>query len=98
MGSELTDDQKQVFKDAAARRKANAIRLGRWCVMLDTNQIKSIDEFWNEYVKELGKQHAGDYLVVCMRKGFEALRDAVERRKPVPTKPRKTKEVKNGAQ
>jgi len=80
MSHELSDEQKQVFKDAAARRKAAGIKLGRFSVMADKNQIVSLNDFWNGWVQTLGKQHAVDYLIVVMRKGDEALRIAAEKR------------------
>jgi len=46
--------------------------------MLDSDQLTSIDNFWDGWVQELGKQRAGDYLVVAMRKADEALRRALD--------------------
>lgn len=78
--ADLTDAQKQVFKDAAARRKAAGIKLKRWCVMLDSNQIESVNVFWDSWVRALGKQKAGDYLLVVMRKADETLQRVMEER------------------
>lgn len=68
------------FNRAAARRRETGIKLGRWCVMADKNQLVSIEEFWNGWTELLGKQRAADFLIVCMRKGDEALRDAMKRK------------------
>lgn len=75
--SELSDEQKKVFKDAAERRKAAGIKLGRWCVMLDKAAIESINEYWDTWVRTLGKERATDYFVVIMRNGHEKLRAAL---------------------
>ena len=80
MPHELSDEDKAVFKAATERRKANAIKLGRFAVMADTNQVISLDEFFNGWVERLGKQRAVDYLIVCMRRGDEALVRALEER------------------
>jgi hypothetical protein len=87
MKTELTDEQKAVFKAATERRKAAGIRLGRWCVMLNKDQLVSINEFWDSWVKALGKEKAGDYLIVVMRKGHEALREAIKRRQDARKSP-----------
>lgn len=81
MAHELTDEQKQVFKDAAARRKEAGIRLGRFCVMLNRDQIESVNEFWDSWVRALGKDRAGDYLVVVMRDAHEKLREVIVEQK-----------------
>ena len=80
MAQELTDAQKQLFKDMTARRKAAGIRLGRWCIMVNKDQLESIEEFWGSWVGALGKQRAGDYLVVVMRDAHEKLRIAIQER------------------
>jgi hypothetical protein len=79
---QLTEEQKQVFKDATARRKANGIRLGRFCVMLNKDQIVSINEYWDSWTRLLGKERAGDYLIVAMTRAHEALREAIKERNP----------------
>jgi hypothetical protein len=81
MKEQLSDEDKAVFKRAAERRRANNIKLGQFRVLCDTNQVVSLTEFYNGWVARLGKQHAVDYLIVCMRKGDEALQRAVEARK-----------------
>lgn len=78
--SELTEEQKQVFKDAAARRREAGIRLKRFCVMLEENQVISVNEYWDTWVRHLGKVRAGDYLLVVMREAHEKLRAALVER------------------
>lgn len=68
------------FKNAAARRKASGIKLKRWQILLDSNQIESINVFWDSWVRALGKQKAGDYLIVVMRKADETLHRVMEER------------------
>ena len=46
-----------------------------------TNQVVSLTEFYEGWVTALGKERAVDYLIVCMRKGQEALDRALEARK-----------------
>jgi hypothetical protein len=79
--NKLSDADKAVFKAAAERRKANNIKLGQFRVLCDTNQVVSLTEFYEGWVTTLGKERAVDYLIVCMRKGQEALDRAVEARK-----------------
>ena len=78
--NKLSDADKAVFKAAADRRRANNIKLGQFRVLCDTNQVVSLTEFYEGWVDTLGKQHAVDYLIVCMRRGDEALRRAIEKR------------------
>jgi len=80
VAEELSQAEKDVFKAAAARRKAAGIKLKRFAFMADENQIVTINEFWNGWVEALGKQHAVDYLLVALRKADESLRRAIARR------------------
>jgi len=80
MAQELTDEEKATFKRAAERRKVAGIRLGRFTVMLNKDQIESINEFWDSWIRALGKNGAGDYLVVVMRDAHEKLRTAIQER------------------
>jgi len=77
----LSDAEKQIFKNATARRREAGIRLKRFCISLDSNQVESVNMFWDSFVRALGKQKAGDYFVVVMRKADEALQRAIEDRK-----------------
>lgn len=79
--SELTEEQKQIFKAAAERRKANGIKLRQFRVLVESNAAASLSDFWNGWVETLGKEHATDYLLLSMRKADEALRSAQTRRK-----------------
>src|SRR6266403_671781 len=80
--AELCDAKmwKATFKRAAERRKVAGIRLGRFTVMLNKDQIESINEFWDSWIRALGKNGAGDYLVVVMRDAHEKLRTAIQER------------------
>lgn len=80
MTHELSEEQKQVFKDAAARRKAAGIRLGRFTIMMDKAAIESVNEYWDSWIRTLGKERATDYFVVVMRNGHEKLRAALMER------------------
>jgi hypothetical protein len=86
MAHEFTEEQKQVFKDAAARRRAAGIKLGRFTILADKNQIVSLNDFLDGWIRHLGKQGAIDFLIVCMRRGEEALQRAMEERKKKRTK------------
>ena len=68
-----------VFKAAGERRREKGIKLGRWTIMVDKNQLASIDEFYQGWVEMFGKQRAADYLIVCMRKADEALRESLNK-------------------
>jgi hypothetical protein len=80
MSEPLTDAEKATFLAATNRRKAAGIRLRRWAVMLDADQIVSINSYWSDMVETLGKQKAGDYLVVVLREAHETLRRVTKER------------------
>ena len=80
MASNVSDEMKRMWQEAAAKRRANGIRLGRWAIMVNRDQLISIDEFYQSWVKVLGKEKAADYLIVVMRYGHEKLRIALENR------------------
>jgi len=80
MSEPLTDAQKQVFKDASERRRAAGIRLGRFTIGMEASAVASANDMWAHWVEHLGKERATDYLLVCMRKGTEALERARKER------------------
>jgi hypothetical protein len=63
---EPTDEEKQYWKAAAERRKATALRLGRWAVYIDPHAIVACHEFWTSWCAAFGKEKATDYLVEAM--------------------------------
>ena len=81
MANELSAEEKATFLAATNRRKAAGIRLRRWAVMLDADQIVSINSYWSDMVETLGKQKAGDYLVVVLREAHETLHRVMKERK-----------------
>ena len=81
MTHSLSEQEKQLFLASTNRRKAAGIRLKRFCIALDSNQVESVNMFWDSFVRALGKQKAGDYFVVVMRKADENLQRAIENRK-----------------
>jgi len=85
----LSAEEKQIFKSATERRREAGIRLKRFCISLDSNQVESVNMFWDSFVRALGKQKAGDYFVVVMRKADESLQRAIESRKRNGSKERR---------
>jgi len=79
--SELDEQSKAVFKAATERRRDAGIRLKRFSIMLDADQIVSINSYWSDMVETLGKQKAGDYLVVVLREAHETLHRVMKERK-----------------
>lgn len=75
--TEITDALKQIYKDAAARRKERGITQKRWSVLIETNLHSSIEEMWEEWVALLGSSdRAAILLQHLMIQYSEALRHA----------------------
>ena len=74
--SELDEQSKAVFKAATLRRREAGIRLRRWTISMEASAVASAGDMWDFWVQHLGKERATDYLLVCMRKGTEALERA----------------------
>lgn len=79
----LSDLEKQVFKEANWRRREAGIRLKRFCVMCDEHQVVSLNNYWNGFVEELGKQGAVDYLLVALRRADWELREVLRKREQI---------------
>lgn len=76
--SELSDQEKDLFKRLAADRRARGIKLGKWSVMMDTAAIETIDTLWESWVRALGKQKAVDNLVEAMGNQHELIRSRIQ--------------------
>ena len=71
---QLSEEQKQLFKDMAARRKAKGIQLGRWSIMVEKSALETIHEFWESWVRVFGKEKAVDNLIEAMMNQHELIR------------------------
>lgn len=78
---EQSPEEKQYWKGAADRRKANAIRLGRWAINIDPSAIVACEEFWQSWCAAFGKERATDYLVEAMTEEHFLLLDRLEYQK-----------------
>jgi len=76
----VTCIEHQVFKRLGEHRRARGIKLGKFCILCDTAAIVSLSEFWEDFVRILGKEKAVDFLIICMRRGHESLLRAVMER------------------
>lgn len=70
-----SEEEKQYWKAAAERRKATALRLGRWAVQIDPAAIVSCHEFWTSWCAAFGKERATDFLVEAMTEEHFLLMD-----------------------
>lgn len=73
--SVIKQELKEIFRAAAARRKANGIRLRKWSIMIEENVENSIEELWEEWVLLLGSDKAALFLQDCMMRYTEILRE-----------------------
>ena len=71
----LTDEEKATFRAAGERRKAAGIRLKRFAVMCDANQIESLNVLWDSWTERFGKQRAVDHLIKMWGHAEARLRD-----------------------
>lgn len=86
-----SEQEKQYWKDAAERRKANAIRLGRWTVNIDPHAIIACEEFWTSWCAAFGKERATDFLIEAMTEEHFLLMDRLEYQKRTRGKKRRKK-------
>lgn len=79
MNRELTPDLKQIFKDAAARRKERGIHLKKWSIMIESNLEGTIEELWGEWTGLLGSDRSAILLQHLMLRTTELLRELKRR-------------------
>jgi hypothetical protein len=82
--SELSEEEKALFRAATERRKAAGIRLKRFAIMCDEKQVESLNELWNAWTERWGKQHAVDELLRLMSLVETRLRDKERAQETVP--------------
>jgi hypothetical protein len=87
MSDDLTEHEKAVFRAAGVRRKEAGIRLKRFAVMCDSNQIESLNVLWDSWAERFGKQAAVDNLIKMWSHAEARLRDKErdDAQKPIPT-------------
>lgn len=73
--SEISEEEKAVYQRASERRKAAGIKLKRFCVQADENQVKSLNEIWDFFVIRFGKQHAVDHVVSMLGSVVARMKD-----------------------
>lgn len=52
-----------MYRAATERRKLAGIRLKRFAIMCDENQVVSLNSLWDSLVERFGKQAAVDHLI-----------------------------------
>lgn len=82
--SELSETEKETFRAASERRKKAGIRLKRFAIMADENQVVSLNSLWDSLVERFGKQSAVDHLIRMWGAAEARLRDSERAQKPVP--------------
>lgn len=75
---EQTAEEKQFWKSVAERRKAKALRLGRWTIEMDEKAIVSCHELFTSWVAAFGKERAVDFLVEALVEEHFLLLDRLE--------------------
>jgi hypothetical protein len=75
MSWELSDQDKDVFRRAAERRKAAGVILKRFAIMADASQVEAINEIWESFVLRWGKEKAVDVLLRAMCRIETRMRD-----------------------
>lgn len=81
---EPSEQEKEYWKGATERRKANAIRLGRLCVYVEKEQVDGFLELYQSWIKRWGKSQATDALIAGMAEyeaKYQDLRELVLKRK-----------------
>jgi hypothetical protein len=73
--AEHTEAEKKLFVEMTNRRKLNGVRLRRWSVMMDAQQLEVIDDLWSEWVSRWGKHHAANHLIRAMADEEAEFRD-----------------------
>jgi hypothetical protein len=75
---EQSDEEKGYWRAAAERRKATALRLGRWAVQIDPKAIIACEELWTSWCAAFGKEKATDYLVEALTEEHFLLLDRLK--------------------
>ena len=73
-----TEEEKQFWRSVAERRKATALRLGRWSVEMDEKAIVSCHEIFTSWIAAFGKERAIDFLVEALVEEHFLLLDRLE--------------------
>lgn len=73
--SDISEEEKAIYRAATERRAKAGIRLRRFCVMADENQVVSLNALWDANVARFGKQKAVDTWIVILSKVEARLRD-----------------------
>ena len=76
--AELSDAEKQVFKDAALRRRDRGIRYKCIRLQADASQVEAFYELWESWIERWPKTKAVDILLRAMSTIEARMRDAEE--------------------
>lgn len=82
--SDLSEREKEYWKGATERRKANAVRLGRLCVYVEKEQVDGFNELYQTWIKRWNKTQATDAVIAAMAEyeaKYQDLRELVLERK-----------------
>jgi hypothetical protein len=70
-----SDEEKEIFKRAAERRKDAGIRLKRFAISVDASQAQALGILFDSWISRWGKEKAIDYFIVIMGRIEARLRD-----------------------
>jgi hypothetical protein len=73
--SKISEQEKLLYRAATERRRAAGIRLKRFAVLADANQVESLNQLWDSWVERFGKQGAVDRLLGMWSHAEARLRD-----------------------
>jgi len=73
--SEISEEEKALYRAATERRKLAGIKLKRFAIMADENQVVSLNSLWDSLVERFGKQSAVDHLIRMWGAAEARLRD-----------------------
>jgi len=82
--AEQSEEEKQYWKVATERRKANAMRLGRLCVYVEKEQVDGFNELYQTWIERWGKSQATDAVIAAIAEyeaKYQDLRELVLKRK-----------------
>jgi hypothetical protein len=73
--SDLSEQEKAIFKSAGERRKERGIVLRKFSFMAESNQVFALNELLDSWIQRFGKEQAIDHLIVLWGRVEARLRD-----------------------
>lgn len=79
--TDVSEQEKELFKRASERRKQNGIKLKRICMLAEEGQVEAFNIVWEEWVRRYRKMGAVDLLIRCISAGEASIQDEMRARK-----------------